>query len=308
MTKAKSAIKCPLCGAASGFRLERRTSPFGRCGCGMVLNTGRAIAETYEGDYFSTEDQAAGHRDFRSDWSREYDRRRFSFELETMVGCPTDRGRLLDIGSATGSYLMLAQEMGWSVLGVEVSEEARRIAENVGLQSVSSLEAVPHDELFPMITMHHVLEHLEAPGAMLAQCRDRLAPGGRLLVEVPNYRSLERIGLGSRWIDLRPEQHRWQFEPTTLYRLLEQSAFTVTSVRTLGEPIQTLRTVARTIGLPVRESAAHERADSVSQGANSVAANASAKQAAAAKVGAVADRIVNRALLGKRLLMLAKAA
>ena len=78
----------------------------------------------------------------------------------------------------------------------------------------------------------------EDPVAFLKQCRARLAPGGRLVVEVPNYRSLERRAMQDAWIDLRPEQHRWQFEPSTLPRILARAGLRTQKIVTLGEPIQ----------------------------------------------------------------------
>lgn len=47
-------------------------------------------------------------------------------------------------------------------------------------------------ERFDTIVLGHVLEHVEDPVAILARCRDWLAPGGRVLMAVPNARSLHR--------------------------------------------------------------------------------------------------------------------
>ncbi|MBE2316899.1 class I SAM-dependent methyltransferase [Solirubrobacter sp. CPCC 204708] len=49
------------------------------------------------------------------------------------------------------------------------------------------------EERFDTIVLGHVLEHVEDPVAILRRCRDEwLAPGGRVLMAVPNARSLHR--------------------------------------------------------------------------------------------------------------------
>lgn len=307
MSDVQSQVRCPLCDATDGFVPEPRTSPFARCVCGMVFNAAPTIPEDYQGDYFTREDPDSGHRDFASEWSLTYDRRRFAHELDRIIGRPISGGRLLDVGSATGSFLSVASEFGWPGVGVEISDYAREIASTAGVDCVATLDDLSPEEAFPVITMHHVLEHLEAPVAVLEQCRDRLAGGGRLVVEVPNYRSLERRAMQGQWSDLRPTQHRWQFEPATLRRILQRAGFRPETIMTLGEPIHTLRSIARTFGIPTHEVIG---LDTTGQGheASPPPANNNWKTSVATRLGGVADTVVNRAQLGKRLVAVAVAA
>jgi SAM-dependent methyltransferase len=48
----------------------------------------------------------------------------------------------------------------------------------------------PPEGAFELITLTDVLEHLEDPRACLRALRDRLAPGGLLVISTPNRRSL----------------------------------------------------------------------------------------------------------------------
>ncbi len=66
------------------------------------------------------------------------------------------------------------------------------------------------------VTLWHVLEHLDDPGEALATIAGWLAPGGALLVGVPNLASLQaRIG-GDRWFHLDVPRHRVHFTPAGL--------------------------------------------------------------------------------------------
>lgn len=56
----------------------------------------------------------------------------------------------------------------------------------------SLFEDYAPEDRFDAIVLGHVLEHVEAPRALLARAREWLAPEGRLFAAVPNARSLHR--------------------------------------------------------------------------------------------------------------------
>ena len=56
----------------------------------------------------------------------------------------------------------------------------------------SLFEEFTTDERFDTIVLGHVLEHVADPVAIMTRCREWLAPGGRVLMAVPNARSLHR--------------------------------------------------------------------------------------------------------------------
>ena len=90
------------------------------------------------------------------------------------------------------------------------------------------------------------------PGGRPAAVRERLARRGRVLVEVPNWRSTERLAAGPDWVDLRPEQHRWQFTPATLRVVLGDAGYRTVQLDTLGEPMPSPGTILLAMGVPIR--------------------------------------------------------
>jgi hypothetical protein len=71
----------------------------------------------------------------------------------------------------------------------------------------------------------HVLEHLEDPAAALRRIREWLAPGGVLLVAVPNLESVQaRIGR-DRWFQQDVPRHLVHFTPAGVSSLLARCGF-----------------------------------------------------------------------------------
>lgn len=99
-------------------------------------------------------------------------------------------GRLLDVGTGAGAILSSAHAVlpAWELYAFDVS--AARRAEIVARPQVrgfysGGLENVP-DLQFDLIVLWHVLEHLDDPATVLRQLRRRLAPDGRVLIQVPD--------------------------------------------------------------------------------------------------------------------------
>lgn len=140
----------------------------------------------------------------------------------TLVARHAQRGPLLDVGANSGYLLELLAARGFApAVGLEPNDEAAAAAHrrnlNVRVGWFTS-EATP-DGPFTTITMSHVLEHVPDPVAALELAADRLAPGGRLFVFVPNIASWPARRRTSRWFALNPVDHVWHFEPDTLRRL-----------------------------------------------------------------------------------------
>ena len=75
------------------------------------------------------------------------------------------------------------------------------------------------------VVLWHVLEHLENPAEALERVHGWLAPGGLLLVGVPNAASLQaRVG-GPGWLHWDAPRHRLNLTPAGLAALLSRSGF-----------------------------------------------------------------------------------
>jgi SAM-dependent methyltransferase len=141
-------------------------------------------------------------------------------------------GSVMEVGCGPGLMLAAFHRRGWRVLGIErnepVAEAARRA---LSLNIVTTpVEALPADARFDLIIMFHVLEHIGEPVELLRECAERLAPGGRLIVNVPNLSSWQAWFAGSKWLNLDTPRHLVHFTPETLVATLERAGLSLAAI------------------------------------------------------------------------------
>jgi SAM-dependent methyltransferase len=143
-------------------------------------------------------------------------------------------GRVLDIGCGMGEFLSKMKDKGWNVFGVEVSPIASCHArEKMGLKNIYNqdiLEFSFSDELFDMISLWYVIEHLGNPLITLKKAHSLLKPNGVLIITCPNFNSPLRKLFGNKWYPLDSPRHLYQFTLGTLREMFEASGFEITRV------------------------------------------------------------------------------
>jgi SAM-dependent methyltransferase len=144
------------------------------------------------------------------------------------------QGRLLDFGCGGGSFLVEMRALGWDVTGIDISAATvRRVRDEFDVRVL--LGGLPHpeleDECFDVITMWQSLEHVHAPREVLREAHRLLAPGGKLIVAVPNIDSLAFRWFGRNWVGLDLPRHLTHFTPWTLPLMLERTGFRVGPVQ-----------------------------------------------------------------------------
>ena len=133
-----------------------------------------------------------------------------------------EQGRLLDVGCGNGAFLAAfgAAMPGWRMIGVELTDTNRATVEK--LPGVERLHVGDVDGVtgaFDMVVMIHSLEHIPDPRAMLRRLGKKLAPGGHLLIEVPNC--------PDNPFDLLVADHCTHFSDRSLRAVVQNSGFAV---------------------------------------------------------------------------------
>lgn len=136
-------------------------------------------------------------------------------------------GRLLDIGTGTGYFPFTAQKSGWKVEAIEASEKARAFAKehfHLDVQRDEAFETLA-DKTFDVITMWHVMEHIEHLNELWEQLHRLLKEQGVLVIAVPNHNSYDAKKYDSWWAAYDVPRHLWHFDPLVMKKMGEKHEF-----------------------------------------------------------------------------------
>jgi 2-polyprenyl-3-methyl-5-hydroxy-6-metoxy-1,4-benzoquinol methylase len=133
-------------------------------------------------------------------------------------------GTLLEIGPWIGIFSCNAKDAGFEVTAIEMDPQCVDFLRNVvGVKAIQSSDpaAVMNamDERFDVIALWHSLEHLPNPWLVLQKAAERLAPGGILLIAVPNIESYDFSALRAAWMHLDAPRHFFFFTARSLEKL-----------------------------------------------------------------------------------------
>ncbi|WP_108821779.1 class I SAM-dependent methyltransferase [Dysgonomonas sp. Marseille-P4361] len=136
-------------------------------------------------------------------------------------------GLLLDIGSGTGYFLNKMREKKWVVTGIEKSEDARLFAKqkfNIDCQDSEYLYNIS-PKTKDVISMWHVLEHLEHLNTVMEHLRKILKDDGTLIIALPNKSSFDAEFYKEYWAAYDVPRHLWHFSPDDFKYLIERHQF-----------------------------------------------------------------------------------
>ena len=134
-------------------------------------------------------------------------------------------GKLLDIGCGVGDFLHTAEMHGWECIGVEPSEDAKTIAQKRMKGTIITSEELESfsDGAFDVITMWHVLEHVDDLKWQVAQLQRLVKPSGRVVIAVPNYKSYDGQFYKEHWAAYDVPRHLNHFNRITLSKIFKTS-------------------------------------------------------------------------------------
>ncbi len=150
-----------------------------------------------------------------------------------VVSAQRQRGqavRVLDVGCGDGSFL---QALGVADhVGMDSSLPALRAAKARGVRGVRSTldDGALRPGSFSLVTAFHFVEHVFPPEPVLAAMAALLAPGGEVVLQVPNARSWQAKLLGRRWHGFDVPRHLVDYTDRAFTALLDRCGYDVLAV------------------------------------------------------------------------------
>lgn len=229
-------LKCPMCfrdGAVPASTAG--TDGYGSCpSCAGLFLTDLPSAQTntvFEGP------QAVARQRALEERRRGYFLRHL-VRIEKQLGSSVQNWRLMEVGCGSGVLLQTAIARGWQANALEYSAElaavARRANPGSAITVADASQYTDGTADYDAVMALDVLEHVLDPAQLLLNCGSLLKPGGLLLLQTPNTRSLRHRLQGAAWEMRDPAQHLHLFSPAGLRALLSRTGFGVIHLQTVS--------------------------------------------------------------------------
>ncbi|MCK5005225.1 MAG: class I SAM-dependent methyltransferase [Candidatus Aminicenantes bacterium] len=136
--------------------------------------------------------------------------------------------KLLDIGAASGIFVRLAAENGYSAEGIEPSTQlAREAGEKFGIKIFEgTIDDYSSDGQFSVVTLLDLIEHVNDPAEFMDKVSPLVKKGGILVIVTPDIQSIPPKILRNRWWHYRTAHVNF-FSLRSLAFLLERSGFII---------------------------------------------------------------------------------
>jgi SAM-dependent methyltransferase len=130
-------------------------------------------------------------------------------------------GPVLDVGAGDGNLVGAFVRHGRDAVGLEPYGSGPHIRR-------AEVEDV--DGSWSAVIFWHSLEHVRHPGRALRHAATLVAPGGKLIVAVPNATSLQARAFGDRWFALDLPRHLTHISPKALVSKIQEAGLQVENV------------------------------------------------------------------------------
>ncbi|BCB96300.1 hypothetical protein JZK55_12220 [Dissulfurispira thermophila] len=153
--------------------------------------------------------------------------RTFEKHLSIIERLVPNKGRILDVGTAGGSFLGVAKSRGWDATGCEPNRwlaEWGRQRYGIHIHTGTIFDMNLGDASFDVVTLWDVLEHTPNPKSVLLECHRVLKPDGLLIVNYPDIGSSIARLMGRKWVFLL-SVHLYYFTVDTIEKMLKLTGF-----------------------------------------------------------------------------------
>jgi len=225
--------KCPWCGSDKAqinlwLKDEFLTKEdFHICeclNCGLLYTMPRPSKDKI-GDYYKSEEYYSHQENTKGFIPKVYERvKKTNLKHKYKLASKgLSIGKVLDIGCGVGDFLHTAESHGWECTGVEPSKDAKAIAQKRTKAKILSSEELESllDGCFDLITMWHVLEHVDDLKWQVAQLQRLIKDNGRIVIALPNYKSYDGQYYKEHWAAYDVPRHLNHFNSTTLTKIFK---------------------------------------------------------------------------------------
>lgn len=185
-----ASVRCPACGVPHSS-VNRYIHFCKNCGH-RWLNRSERDHQAAESSIFTHD-----YSGYRSD--PKYVEATTRLAIRELLPRVSPPARVLDIGCGAGDFLAIAEMLGYTAEGIDISKASADICHMRGLNGkAADFLRYQSASQFDLITMWDVIAHLHDPAVFLDRARSLLSTRGVLFIKTPGFGNLT-VGVADRW-------------------------------------------------------------------------------------------------------------
>ena len=144
---------------------------------------------------------------------------------------------ILEIGCGNGLQLSIYKKYGKNTYGIE--PYGPKLTEKDKLLGISRKSLKDSDyskNQFDYIILREVLEHIPNQKEVLTKCYEWLKPEGKLIITIPNTKSLWNQIFKKNWYGYDVPRHLYNYNPENIKILLKNNKFKIDNLRIYDLP------------------------------------------------------------------------
>lgn len=237
--------ECPVCQqtilqpylTCTDYTVSREQFTLVKCAsCSFVFTNPRPSMED-SGRYYKSEDYISHTNSSKGILNKVYQfvrNRAIKSKMDLVESFSPRPKSILDYGCGTGEFLSYAKSCGWTSAGLELDDDARKLAKDnhqLNVDHPKALSGLPSGQ-FGVITLWHVLEHVHTLNDTIEQFKRCLSSEGVLIIAVPNHQSHDAEVFGEYWAAYDVPRHIYHFNKASMVTLMERHGMSL--VKTQG--------------------------------------------------------------------------
>lgn len=233
---------CPVCGHTTSkeflkckdYLVSGEMFAIVKCeACGMLYTTPKPAADVI-GRYYQSEEYVS-HSDTKKGLVNKLYHIARKKALKNKLGIVrrySQGNTLADVGCGTGAFAAYCKSQGMKVQGFEPDEKSRGYAASKNGIPVAETDAffAGDGKRYDVITLWHVLEHVDDLHRYFENFRLKLEEKGTLIIAVPNPESYDAVYYREHWAAFDVPRHLYHFSRGNLINLAEQHGFGVSHI------------------------------------------------------------------------------
>jgi 2-polyprenyl-3-methyl-5-hydroxy-6-metoxy-1,4-benzoquinol methylase/DNA-directed RNA polymerase subunit RPC12/RpoP len=228
-------VTCPVCGSKeSDFLFEKDWFRYVKCpNCSMVYMNPRLNQTATKAFYNSPVNEIYNELKFNENSAPSRLDDKINLDNLDIIGHYKTAGNLLEIGSAKGYFLSEAKKRGYKVFGIELNQHNHAISKRlVGdtIRNVDLFEAHFDEEMFDIIYMRDVIEHIADPIPFLREINRISKKGALVFIETHNIEGLIHKIVREKHTVIFGFEHPNHWSPKTLAKALDSCGFQINKI------------------------------------------------------------------------------